>query len=166
MDFVFVLIGLVLFSWFWKFTVNVISADLSVSLRWFEVKSSHSQLFFKIDMQPWSYNFIKKRLQYRCFPVNIAKFLRTFFFTAYQQWTLVLYLAQDWQNVLSVSFATCVKSISRIPSHIRCLKHSSNCKGYSFPCTGSFFTFSKTWNSTMFQIFFAFSKGICEYYSC
>ena len=165
MDFVFVLIGLVLFSWFWKFTVNVISADLSVSLRWFEVKSSHSQLFFKIGilknfaiftgkqlclclflikLQPWSYNFIKKRLQYRCFPVNIAKFLRTFFFTAYQQWTLVLYLAQDWQNVLSISFVTCVKSISRIPSHIRCLKHSSNCKGYSFPCTGSFFTFSKT----------------------
>ena len=23
------------------------------------------------------YSFIKKRLQYRCFPVNIAKFLRT-----------------------------------------------------------------------------------------
>ena len=24
-----------------------------------------------------SYNFIKKRLQHRCFPLNIAKFLRT-----------------------------------------------------------------------------------------
>ena len=26
---------------------------------------------------PWACNFIKKRLQHRCFPVNIAKFLRT-----------------------------------------------------------------------------------------
>ena len=26
------------------------------------------------------YNFIKKRFQHRCFPVNIAKFLRTVFF--------------------------------------------------------------------------------------
>ena len=26
-----------------------------------------------------AYNFIKKRLQHRCFPVNIAKFLRTAF---------------------------------------------------------------------------------------
>ena len=26
-----------------------------------------------------AYNFIKERLQHRCFPVNIAKFLRTAF---------------------------------------------------------------------------------------
>ena len=28
-----------------------------------------------------AYNSIKKKLQHRCFPVNIAKFLRTAFFT-------------------------------------------------------------------------------------
>ena len=27
-----------------------------------------------------SYDFIKKRLKHRCFPINIAKFLRTVFF--------------------------------------------------------------------------------------
>ena len=31
-------------------------------------------------------NFIKKRLQHRCFPVNIAKFLRTAFFIEHIQW--------------------------------------------------------------------------------
>ena len=33
-------------------------------------------LFFN-KMQAFSRNFIKKKLQHRCFPVNIAKFLRT-----------------------------------------------------------------------------------------
>ena len=60
------------------------------------IRGSHSLMFFKIGVlknfltckgkhQCWSlfsinlqaYNFIKKRLQHRCFPVNITKFLRT-----------------------------------------------------------------------------------------
>ena len=54
-----------------------------------------SQMFFKIDVlknfanftgkhQCWSLflvNFIKKRLQHKCFPVKYANFLRTTFFT-------------------------------------------------------------------------------------
>ena len=31
-------------------------------------------------------NFIKKRLQHKCFPVSIAKFLRTAFFTKQLRW--------------------------------------------------------------------------------
>ena len=34
--------------------------------------------------------FIKKRLQHRCLPVNIAKFLRTFFFPKHLWWLLLL----------------------------------------------------------------------------
>ena len=34
-------------------------------------------------------NFIKKNLQYRCFPVNITKFLRTVFFIENLRWLLL-----------------------------------------------------------------------------
>ena len=36
-----------------------------------------------------AYNSIKKKLQHRCFPVNIAKFLRTAFFTEQLRWLLL-----------------------------------------------------------------------------
>ena len=72
-------------------------------------RSSHLQMLFKIgclknlvistgntcsgvsfyktaDLK--AYNFIKKRPQHRCFPVSIAKFLRTPFFT--EHWWLLL----------------------------------------------------------------------------
>ena len=41
-------------------------------------RSSHSRMFFKIGVLKnfAIFNFIKKRLQHRCFPVNIAKFIR------------------------------------------------------------------------------------------
>ena len=61
-------------------------------------RSSCSQMFFKIDSLKifavftgkhlcWIvfFSFIKEILQHRCFPVNIAKFLRTSFFTEHQQ---------------------------------------------------------------------------------
>ena len=34
-------------------------------------------------------NFVKKRLQHRCFPVNIAKCLRTAFFKKHLRWMLL-----------------------------------------------------------------------------
>ena len=37
-----------------------------------------------------AFNFIKKRLQHRSFPVKIAKFLRTSFFTEDLPWLLLL----------------------------------------------------------------------------
>ena len=36
-----------------------------------------------------AYNFIKKRLQHRCFPVDIAEFLRTSFFKEYLRWLVL-----------------------------------------------------------------------------
>ena len=36
-----------------------------------------------------AYNFIKKRLWRRCFPVNFAKFLRTPFLTEHLRWLLL-----------------------------------------------------------------------------
>ena len=74
-------------------------------------RSSRSQLFFKIHVLKnfaiftrkhlcWSpcffnkvyQNFIKKRCRHSCFPVNIAKFLRTSFFTENLWWLLLFFL--------------------------------------------------------------------------
>ena len=45
-----------------------------------------------------AYNFIKKRLQHRCFPVNIAKILRTAFF---KRTPLV---AATWKRCFKITF--------------------------------------------------------------
>ena len=47
-------------------------------------------MFFNIDV-PQAGNFIKKRLQHRCFPVKLAKFLRTPFLKEHLRW-LLLYM--------------------------------------------------------------------------
>ena len=65
-------------------------------------RSSRSQMFFKIRVLRYfviftgkhlcclkACNFIKKRLLKGCFPVNIAKFLRTAFFIEHFQWLLL-----------------------------------------------------------------------------
>ena len=47
---------------------------------------SHSLFFIKLQLQTEAWNFIKKKLWHRCFPVNFAKFLRTSsFFTEHLQ---------------------------------------------------------------------------------
>ena len=74
-----------------KYLLCTLSRSLLVQTR--HCRSSLSQKFFKIDVlkdfanftgkhQCWSLacNFIKKRLQHRCFPVKFANFLRTPFF--------------------------------------------------------------------------------------
>ena len=76
-------------------------------------RSSHLQMFFKISVLKnfaiftgtklcWSLylitliaeacNFIKKRRQHRCFPVNIAKFSGTTFFIKLLRWLLLYWL--------------------------------------------------------------------------
>ena len=48
-----------------------------------------SLLFNKVaDMRPETCNFIKKRLCYRCFPLNFEKFPRTSFLTVHLRWLL------------------------------------------------------------------------------
>ena len=43
--------------------------------------------------------FIKKRLQHRCFPVNIAKFLRATFFIEHLWWLLLYLLNQKFVSI-------------------------------------------------------------------
>ena len=76
---------------------------------------SRSQMFFKIGVLKnfiiftgkhlWCSlflsHFIKKRLQHSCFPVNIAKFLRTNFSTEHLRW-LLLYII--WQHCKKATF--------------------------------------------------------------
>ena len=62
-------------------------------------RNSRWQMFFKIgareslaiftEKRLKACDFIKKRLQHRCFPVNIAKFLRTAFFIEHLWWLLL-----------------------------------------------------------------------------
>ena len=51
-------------------------------------------LFNKLA-DPQGCNFIKKRLQHRCFPLNIAKFLRTAFFIEDLWWLLLHNIAES-----------------------------------------------------------------------
>ena len=67
----------------------------------FSCSSSRSHMFFKIDVLKIFAIFagkhqdlqacksIKKRLQHKCFPVNIAKILRTAFFMEHLRWLLL-----------------------------------------------------------------------------
>ena len=58
-------------------------------------KSQNSQrdtcvrVSFLIKLQAEACNFIKKRLWYKCFPVNFTKFLRTLFFVEHLRWLLL-----------------------------------------------------------------------------
>ena len=46
--------------------------------------------FIKLaGLRPKASNFIKKRLQYRCFPAKCAKFLRTPYFREQLRWLLL-----------------------------------------------------------------------------
>ena len=80
-------------------------------------KSSRSQMFFKIGViknfayfswslflimcQGQAFNFVKKRLQNRCFPVKFAKFLKTPFFTEHLRWLLPLVEMQKKYTILN-----------------------------------------------------------------
>ena len=51
-----------------------------------------------LQIQPFEYacTFIKKRLQHRCFPVNIEQFLRTAFFIEHLWWLLLIFSTNFW----------------------------------------------------------------------
>ena len=50
------------------------------------IRSSSSQIFFKMVRE-----FIKMKLQHRCFSINIAKFLKTALFLEQIRWLLLNY---------------------------------------------------------------------------
>ena len=58
-------------------------------------------LFFNKDLRPAT--LLKKRLWHRCFLVNIAKFLRTNFFTEQLRWLLLrVYVQMTYNYVLGI----------------------------------------------------------------
>ena len=90
-------------------------------------RSSRSQMFFKIvvlknsqmsvsffNKGPQACNFIKMRLEHKCFPVKFAKLLRAPFFTEHLQWLLL--------TVSGFQFATLLKK--RLPQ--KCFSFSAN----------------------------------------
>ena len=46
-----------------------------------------------------TYNFIKKRLQHRCFPVKYAKYLGTPFFTEDLRWLLLSFIRCNFDRL-------------------------------------------------------------------
>ena len=64
-------------------------------------------------------NFIKKRLQHRCFPVKFTKFLRTPFFTEHLQWLFLPFLQMGFncpkatEQLKGKSLLFTTKSLSR-----------------------------------------------------
>ena len=59
---------------------NLLSIACCLKFRKFTGKHLYWSLFFNKVTRLQACNFIKKRLQYRCFPKKFAKFLRTTFF--------------------------------------------------------------------------------------
>ena len=103
-------------------------------------------------------NFIKKRLQHRCFPVNIAKFLRTTFFTEHLRRLLLIVTA-----ILSL-YALIINNMRKLePYSFFRTKFQTHCQGYqSFPYENHYDYYkklaSRTWTVlftlTYFSIFF------------
>ena len=56
-------------------------------------------------------DFIKKRLQHRCFPVNIAKFLRTAFFIEHLRWLLIKNDSFKGTNILKLKLVKICNSM-------------------------------------------------------
>ena len=65
------------FSPFLHLIILIMSEAVTRDILWKKVYLYQS--LFLIKLQPAACNIIRKRLWYRCFPVNFAKFLRTFF---------------------------------------------------------------------------------------
>ena len=93
-------------------------------------RSSRSQMFFKKAVK--ACNFIKKRLQRRCFPVNIEKFLGAVFLQNggfLRRWLLVI-----WEQIYFQEAVICAKYITRkygyivMISLLRPKKRDENCK--------------------------------------
>ena len=85
----------------WSYFLTFRSRVAIIS-KWYEwiYRSSRLLMFFKLGVQrPKAYNFILKRFQHRCLPVNFAKFLKTPFLqnTSWRQ-LLNLYIALVQSN--------------------------------------------------------------------
>ena len=64
---------------------------MSWKFRNIQRKTPVLESFFNNFSGPQVCNFINKKLQHRCFPVNITKFLRTTFFIEHLWWLLLYF---------------------------------------------------------------------------
>ena len=55
---------------------------------------------------------LKKRLWYRCSPVNFTKFLRTPFLTEHLRWFLL-----DWEKGITMNFLNQLSSVANLKQH-------------------------------------------------
>ena len=69
---------------------SILEKRCSQKFRQIHRKTPVSQSFFKKSCRSQACNFIKKTLQHMCFPVNLAKFLRTPFFIEHLRWLLLI----------------------------------------------------------------------------
>ena len=117
--------------------------------RW-QWTSSYSQMVFKLGVLKnfakftgkhtcWSlfliklaFNFIKKRLQHRCFPVKFADFFRTAFFIEHLRWLLLISLsARKLLQYIVTHFAVFYQPVKRyqvfsIFKHVHESRHQNN----------------------------------------
>ena len=90
-------------------------------------KSSVKEVFLEISQNSQENTcvrvlfLIKKRLRYRCFPVNFAKFLITLFLMEHLWWMLPCFWRANFQMrlsyVVSLSFFISNRLISNFPSY-------------------------------------------------
>ena len=80
----------------------------SWKLRKINRKTPVLESFFNKVAGFWPVTLRKKRLQHRCFPVNFANFLRTFFFKEHLRWLLFVLEVKcqscNFTSVLSITF--------------------------------------------------------------
>ena len=79
---------------------------------------------------PDEHNFIKKRLQHRCFPLKFAKFLRTSFSTVHLRYTLAFKNNQEWQFVQR--FFNDISHAQQVSDHLQLSQWQTNLKMHSF----------------------------------
>ena len=82
-----------------------------------QIRGSHGRCSMKKSIFKYlkTCNFILKRLLHKCFPLNIAKFLRTPILKKICEWLL---LANLEKNVLFFTNITCITGAFRILSNI------------------------------------------------
>ena len=93
-----------------------------------------NSLFNKVAGQAWS--FIKQRLQYRCFPVKFAKFLRTPFSTEHIRWLLLdsnvpLKGKHRLEEILSTFLSHCLIHYVKIRLLVQISRFSNSVSYYS-----------------------------------
>ena len=88
-------------------------------------------------------NFIKNRLQRRCFPMKFAKFLRALFSTDYLQWLLLIFTFKVGSGVIFITFYNmwfylwCVRGLTLLMRRDENMLSIMQCKDF---ITAAFFS--------------------------